>query len=172
MFITAPDLAPFATIAEAKATAMIADAEAMAILAAPCLADLTTAPEGETPEDAATRAAKLAAVKAILRGAILRWHEAGNGATQGEQQTAGPFGVQRTFVPAARRAMFWPSELEQLQDICGSTEQGDAFVVDTAPTSGYAGLHAPWCSWHFGALYCSCGVDIAGYPLFEVVETE
>lgn len=172
MFISAPDLAPFAIIPEAKVTEMIADAEAMAILAAPCLVDLPTEPEDETPEAAAIRAAKLAAVKAILRGAILRWHEAGNGATQGEQQTAGPFGVQRTFVPASRRAMFWPSELEQLQGICGSDEQGDAFALDTAPTSGYAGLHAPWCSWHFGALYCSCGVDIAGYPIFEVVDTE
>lgn len=170
MFISAPDLAPFATIPEAKATEMIADAEAMAVLAAPCLADLNTAPEGETPEDAASRTAKISAVKAILRGAILRWNDAGTGVTQGEQHTVGPFGMQTTLAPAARRAMFWPSELEQLQSICATGEQGKAFAVDTAPTSGYAGLHAPWCSYHFGALYCSCGVDIAGYPLFEVIE--
>lgn len=27
--------------------------------------------------------------------------------------------------------------------------------------------HLPWCSSMFGAEYCSCGADIAGYPIFE-----
>ncbi|WP_336715339.1 hypothetical protein [Arthrobacter sp. USHLN218] len=27
--------------------------------------------------------------------------------------------------------------------------------------------HLPWCSLNFGATYCSCGVDIAGEPIFE-----
>ena len=27
--------------------------------------------------------------------------------------------------------------------------------------------HLPWCSLYFGATYCSCGVDIAGAPIFE-----
>lgn len=27
--------------------------------------------------------------------------------------------------------------------------------------------HQPWCSLAFGANYCSCGADIAGYPLYE-----
>ena len=39
-----------------------------------------------------------------------------------------------------------------------------AFSVDTV---GSGSLHAPWCSLTLGALYCSCGVDIAGYPIFE-----
>jgi len=172
MFITLADLTPFTVIDPAKAAEMIADAEAMAILAAPCLVDITTAPEGETPAEAALREAKVSAVKAILRGAILRWQEAGAGTTQAEQRTIGPFGMQTTLAPAARRAMFWPSELEQLQGICATGEQGKAFSIDTAPTSGYAGLHAPWCFYHFGALYCSCGVDIAGYPLFDVIDGE
>lgn len=29
------------------------------------------------------------------------------------------------------------------------------------------GPHLPWCSLMLGANYCSCGVDIAGYPIFE-----
>lgn len=29
------------------------------------------------------------------------------------------------------------------------------------------GDHLPWCSLVLGATYCSCGVDIAGYPIFE-----
>ena len=32
---------------------------------------------------------------------------------------------------------------------------------------GYGSDHLPWCSLVLGALYCSCGVDIAGFPLFE-----
>lgn len=33
--------------------------------------------------------------------------------------------------------------------------------------SGGTGLHLPWCALYFAANYCSCGVDIAGYPIFE-----
>lgn len=42
--------------------------------------------------------------------------------------------------------------------------QGGAFSVDMI---GFATAHLPWCSFYFGATYCSCGVDIAGYPIFE-----
>lgn len=165
MFITPGDLEQFATIDEAKATEMIADAEAMAILAAPCLPDLTEAPEGESPADTARRLAKLAAVKAILRGAILRWEDAGSGALQTKQEQTGPFGVQTTVAPQVRKAMFWPSEIEQLQGICSSGEKGKAFTLDTAPNS--CSGHLPWCALMFGGTYCSCGVDIAGEPTFE-----
>jgi len=170
-FIIPADLTPFATIDAAKADAMIADAESMAILAAPCLPGLATAPDGETPEAGALRLAKLAAVKAILRGAILRWEDAGSGATQTNQEQIGPFGAQTAFTPA-RKSMFWPSEIEQLQGICSSGEKGSAYTLDTAPgsTSATSDLHTPWCSYRFGALYCSCGVDLAGYPMFEVLE--
>jgi hypothetical protein len=41
-----------------------------------------------------------------------------------------------------------------------------AYSVDMV---GSASTHLPWCSLAFGALYCSCGVDIAGYPIFEDV---
>ena len=58
MFITPDDLAPFAIIDATKAAAMIADGEAMAILAAPCLPGLITAPDGETEADAAVRQAR------------------------------------------------------------------------------------------------------------------
>lgn len=39
-----------------------------------------------------------------------------------------------------------------------------AFSVDMV---GCGSLHLPWCSLMFGATYCSCGVDIAGTPIFE-----
>lgn len=40
-----------------------------------------------------------------------------------------------------------------------------AFVIDTANTGT---AHLAWCSLYFGANYCSCGVDIAGFPIFEL----
>lgn len=42
---------------------------------------------------------------------------------------------------------------------------GGAFSIRP---SGYGCSHLPWCSLAFGATYCSCGVDIAGYPIFEL----
>jgi hypothetical protein len=125
------DLDPFAEIDPVKAQAMIDDALALAARVAPCLTDAEFA-----YEDAA---------KAILRGAILRWHDAGTGAVQ--QQTAGPFGMQ-VDTRQQRRGMFWPSEINQLQDLCrdGDT-RGQAFTVDTTPADyrdGYWSAPDTW----------------------------
>jgi hypothetical protein len=159
-FIEPVDLAPFADIDAAKAAAMIQDAEAQAILTAPCITSLTVAPEDETAEAAALRTAKVAAVVSILRAALLRWHEAGSGVIQTE--STGPF--SKTTQYQGRRAMFWPSEITDLQGICKDADGGKIFSVDVY---GADSAHLPWCSLNFGATYCSCGVDIAGYPIFE-----
>lgn len=102
--ITPSDLTPFADIPLAKAEAMIADALAMAARVAPCINDADFA----YPD----------AARAILRGAILRWHESGSGALQ--SQTAGPFGMQLD-TRQQRRSMFWPSEITDLQALCGTS---------------------------------------------------
>lgn len=152
-FITTDDLAPFAVIEEAKAEAMIADAEAQAILAAPCLVD----------DETDLSAHQVAAVKAVLRSAILRWNDSGTGAFV--QETAGPFSViqdTRQF----RRSLFWPSEIDQLQSICASFTgaQAGAFTVDPGATGV---RHDLACSINFGALYCSCGADLTlAEPLY------
>ncbi len=132
------DLTPFADINIDKAAAMIDDALAIAARVAPCILD----------EDFAYESA----AKAVLRGAVLRWHEAGTGATV--QQSAGPF-AQSIDTKQQRRGMFWPAEIEQLQDLCKGVETSGAWSYDTAPALG--GLHAPMCHWHFGAA-CTCGV--------------
>jgi hypothetical protein len=145
------DLTPFATIDEAKAQAMIADALAMAARVAPCI----TATDFAYPD----------AARAILRGAILRWNEAGTGAMQ--SQTAGPFGVQ-VDTRQQRRGMFWPSEIEQLQDLCkGADDTGGAFTVDTV---GAQSAHSPLCALNFGAAYCDCGLTLTGavYPAYQL----
>lgn len=150
------DLDPFAQIERPKAEQMIADAEALAALAAPCI----------TKPEFAEREELIGAVKAILRRAILRWNEAGTGATV--QIGAGPFNQTTAQGTNTPRTLFWPSEIEQLRDICAAfNEVGTkgAFSVDTAVAEG--SIHRPWCGLHFNASWCSCGADIAGKPLYE-----
>src|SRR5699024_8538700 len=110
--------------------------------------------------DRKLREAKLAAVKSILRAAILRWNDAGTGTIQTVH--AGNF--SQTTQQQVRRSMFWPKEIEQLQGICKESEKAKAFSVDTVPSGA---SHLPWCSLMFGATYCSCGTDIAGFPIYE-----
>lgn len=126
------DLTPFAVIDSAKADAMIEDAAAMAVLVAPCLG----------PDNTLT-APQVSAVRAIVRGAVLRWNEAGTGATV--QQSAGPF-AQSIDTRQERRGMFWPSEITQLQGICAAAGAKGAFQIDTAPavTSSF-NYYDPFC---------------------------
>lgn len=155
-FLVPGDLDAFAEISPAKAAHMIEDAESLAALAAPCTAE----PElQERPE-------LVGAVKAILRRAILRWNDAGTGATV--QVGAGPFGQTTAQGTNTPRTLFWPSEIEQLRDICAAFNEvktEGAFSVDTAMSPG--SIHRPWCALHFNATYCSCGADIAGEPIYE-----
>lgn len=143
------DLTPFAEISEAKALAMIEDAMALAARVAPCITD------DEFEYDGAARA--------ILRGAILRWNDQGTGAvTQAAVDDANfTFASQQQ-----RRGLFWPSEIQQLQDLCKGEDTG-AFAVDTVGTSVN---HAEICAVNFGANYCSCGADLTlyQYPLYEL----
>lgn len=146
-FTNADDLAPFAEIDEDKAAIMIADTLARAAAIAPCIND-----DDFEHADAA---------KAVIRGAILRWNEAGTGAVTTE--TTGPFAVTVDTRAGTRRGLFWPSEITELQKLCSAS--GGAFTIETAPcaTDG----HAASCSLRFGGASCSCGYDIAGFPLYE-----
>lgn len=151
MVIEPEDLAPFAEIPEAKALAMIADALAMARLAAPCISEA-----GFAYADAAL---------AIIRGAILRWNDAGTGVKTTASETVGPFGYSESYLQPQRRALFWPSEIDQLKKLCANSNAGKAFSYDTAGTTTVA--HAEICSLYFGSSDCSCGAVLAGAPLWE-----
>lgn len=156
--ISKTDLDAFADdITEVKAREMIADAMAMALLVAPCL------------DDPQLTAKKAAAAKAIIRGAILRWHEAGSGALSQKQQSAGPFAQSETYdTRQIRRAMYWPSEIEQLQSICRADDDGDdgAWGYDVLGSCGPS--HSPVCTLNLGGDYCSCGANLTGQePLWE-----
>jgi hypothetical protein len=56
------------------------------------------------------------------------------------------------------------SILDEWWTLLGLTEPSGAFSLDMASTYS---THLAWCSLNFAANYCSCGVDIAGYPIFE-----
>lgn len=128
MFLEPSDLAAFATIDEAKALAMIEDAESMALLAAPCIVE---------PEFLGQ-----AAVRAILRTAILRWNDSGSGAIT--QQTVGPYS-QTIDTTNIRRGLLWPSEIDQLRNLCSDGRSGKAYEVDTMPAgAGVRGVDYVW----------------------------
>ena len=57
--------------------------------------------------------------------------------------------------------------LDEWWSLLGLTELAGAFSIDMVPHTST--VHAPWCALAFGALYCSCGADIAGEPIFEVL---
>lgn len=117
------DLESFAKIDPGKARDMIADAEAMAALAAPCIND----PEFRDDEGL------VAALKAILRQSIIRRNETGTGALS--QVGSGPFQMS-TDTRTPTRGLFWPSEIAQLRDLCAAFREEDqdkAFSVDMTP---------------------------------------
>jgi hypothetical protein len=54
--------------------------------------------------------------------------------------------------------------LDEWWSLLGLTAASGAFSVDMV---GGGSRHLPWCARMMGALYCSCGADIAGYPIYE-----
>ncbi len=72
--------------------------------------------------------------------------------------------VSRTFRSGNGRVTI----LDEWWALLGLTSPtAGAFSVDT---TGADSIHQPWCNLAFGALYCSCGADIAGFPLYEYGE--
>lgn len=149
--LTPDDLKNFATIATAKAQDMIDDALGTAFIHAPCI----LAPDFP--------AAKRKAAKAILRGAILRWNEAGTGAavTQASQSYSQTLDTRQT-----RKVMFFPSEVDALKRLCrDDDEDSGAYSIDMLPSETVQ--HAEICSIYFGG-GCSCGAILTqGLPLWE-----
>jgi hypothetical protein len=53
--------------------------------------------------------------------------------------------------------------------LLGLTPAEGAFSIDQVPTTSN---HLPWCAYSLGANYCSCGVDIADEPIYELAEDD
>lgn len=152
--ITKGDL-PVALQSAESIDLMLAGLNARAARLAPCLVPV---PPAVVDPD------KLDEAKLILLGVIKRWVEAGSGAIV--QQQAGPFGMT-TDTRQRGGWKLWPQDITDLQDLCKeiSGAEGKAFVVSLGPDCST--VHQPWCSLMLGAAYCSCGTDLAGYPLYE-----
>lgn len=158
--ITVEDLPDSVTgsIDPALLQTLVDGANAKAGRVAPCLVD----------DDPPPSEAQLAEARLILIGAVTRWSQTGSGAYQ--QQTAGPFSVS---IDTRQRGGYnlWPSEIEELQDICSEGKGGKAFAVDTVPWLSV--VHSPICSANdyrnapYWKAYCTCGADIAGRPIYE-----
>ncbi|MBO0747277.1 MAG: hypothetical protein J2O47_02935 [Acidimicrobiaceae bacterium] len=137
---------------ESQLDLWLAGVNATARRVAPCLRDDADPPATED---------QLAETRLILLGAVTRWVDTGPGAFQ--QQTAGPFSVT-TDTRQRTGFKLWPTEITALQDVCRGEDEGKAFHIDTAPRGG--DIHALVCSLRFGGASCSCGADLAGYPLW------
>lgn len=151
-FIEPADFDGYIDVDRTKLQTMIDDAHALAVLAAPCLDD----------PDRPLTANDQAAIKAVLRNAIVHWVETGAGALQ--QQSVGPFGT--TFdTRQPRRGLLRPGDIQQLQAVC-KDGGSHAYAIGTTPTAGL--IHAEVCALRFGARYCSCGAVLTGtVPLYE-----
>ena len=111
------------SVADEQVEAMIADAIAQATLVAPCLKDEARLDHDQTAQ-----------FRAVLRGVVLRWIDAGNGAVTSLMETMGPFARQQTVDSSKlRKGLFWPSEIDLLQQICRGGPGRKSATVDTSP---------------------------------------
>lgn len=78
-------------------------------------------------------------------------------------ETTGPFSNQVTFVAGAGNGSPWLTKSDKA-DLDNAYGANKVFGVDRVASGT---IHAEWCSLNFGANYCSCGADIAGYPIYS-----
>ena len=72
-------------------------------------------------------------------------------------------GVAKTYRTSAGRVTI----RDEWWALLSPTSKSGAFTIDTFPTAG-TGAHAPWCSIFFDSTAtCSCGVTLAGAPIYE-----
>lgn len=136
----------------ATATVLLGDASAMIRAEFPDT-DERIAADPQTLDPDVPRMVACAMVKRAMLAGV------DSPAASSVQQAAGPFSQTTSFVNPTGDLYIATGERRMLR-----TSVQKAFTVrmtDPAP------LHLPWCTSMFGALYCSCGVDIAGTPIFE-----
>ena len=96
-------------------------------------------------------------VSGVIRVAVGRAYD---NPRSDESQTTGPF--SRRLAPAG--GLLLASERRRLAKLAGTD---GAFSITP---SGGVGVHAEVCALYFGADYCSCGADIAGFALYELAD--
>lgn len=114
------DLSPLApSMTSEQAAIYIEDVEAQAAAEAPCILE-----PGFEHE---------AAARSILRHAVLRWHNAGEGGLASRQQSAGPFGLTETVDTRSHgEGRLYAGEIRRLKALCRASATGGrrrAFTV-------------------------------------------
>lgn len=149
---------PFATLAELKARwpdfPVGADAHATILLEDASQFILDTVPSAGL----ASASTRRRIVCSVVRRAIPS--QDGMDGMESIQESTGPF--SQTFKPVNPSGDFYLTKSEK-QALGFGVQR--AFGVQIANLDAL--VHLPWCSINFGALYCSCGVDIAGEPIYE-----
>ena len=150
---------PFATLSDLQARwpdfPVGADAHATVLLEDASQFILDTVPTAGNAVPATRRRIVCAVVRRAMPDAD------GMDGMESVQQSGGPFSVTMKPINPAGDFYLTKQERKALGD--GATR---AFGVQIA--GPVAGVHLPWCSLNLGATYCSCGVDIAGEPIYEV----
>lgn len=121
-FLQFSDLSPLApSLTQAEADIYIEDVEAQAAVEAPCILD-----DGFEHE---------AAVRSILRQAVLRWHRAGEGGLASKQQAAGSFSLTDTIDTRSHgEGRLYAGEVRRLKALCRvSTSGGRRRAFTVAP---------------------------------------
>lgn len=148
---------PFATLQELKDRwpdfPLGADAYAETLLEDASQFILDTVPSSATVDPKTRRRIVCAVVRRVMQA-----DDTGLDGMENVQVGAGPF----QFSGKASDADFYLKKAEKVA--LGDGKQ-EAFGVQIAGFGCSA--HLPWCNLNFGATYCSCGVDIAGVPIFE-----
>ena len=156
-FATASELAarwrPLTPAEQATAGTLLSDASLVIRAECPDVDARTTALPPTLDPDILKMVACAMVKRAMIAGADAE------GVTA-QQQTAGPFSQSLTYSNPMGNLYLTKAEKRLLG--CGAQA---AFTVAT-PLAG-SGAHLPWCSLAFGALYCSCGADIATVAIYE-----
>lgn len=101
-----------------------------------------------------------AKIEYVVREAVVAQVKRPDDATQVTISIVDEGSSQKTYRSAKGRVTI----LDEWWTLLGLTEPSGAFAVDML---GFDTVHLPWCALSLGANYCSCGADIAGYPIFE-----
>lgn len=82
------------------------------------------------------------------------------------QETTGQFTASMTFAGTNPGGLYLEPEERDALRPPDAPKTGQAYSVGLSTATG--GIHVPWCDLLLGGDRCSCGADIAGYPLYEV----
>lgn len=105
-------------------------------------------------------------VKLVVVAMVTRLYKNPDGIRSRSDSTSDQFGGTVTYAGSNPGTLVITDD-ERVILRGGTATTTSPFSVDTA--WGCGDNHAEVCALRFGANYCSCGTDIAGYPIYEIL---